>query len=943
MRAGASLSPDGTQVAFTADYEGNADVYVLPVEGGLPRRLTWHPDRDRVPGLAPRRDARGLREPAPERSAHGQGLPRPRRGRPRRRCRCPRWRTSPSTRPAGGCARGLHAAAPAPSAPGSATAADASRRCGSTDLETLETQQAPHVKATDAFPCFAAGSVWFASDRGSGGMNALALTSPRALDTGQAEATQVTRFNGLRRARRSRPAAACWCSSRRARSTCSIPPRARPSASRIRVRHDGLSALPRWQDVKGHVREMAVAPNGQRAVFEARGEILTLPRDDGDARNLTRAPARHDRDPVWSPDGTQVAWFTDAGGEYRARRAATTGAGEPEAPTTSRARASTFDPVWSPDGKHVLYQRRDRAGCASSRSRRAPSPRWRASWAASACIRPVACWSPRRTLDRLRDAEPRHRLRPHRALRGRDGQDDRRRSPTPSAIGRGAGLLARRQAPLLQGHGRQRPAALRARHVGERGRGPPPRASTSPCSPRTEKNPLAPARRATRPTGKPSPQGRPGKDGGEEKPGPRKDDGKEDEGGARDKESESEKARSPRPRQARSPCAGRQIDVEGLDQRILALPLPRRRPTARLAARRTGCSSSKPADESGPDPQGLHLEDAQGRGGRTRRPGLRGERRRASAAHARQGRLDLMDHAGKDKKRVSRRGAKVRVEPDARVAPDAARGLAPAARLLLRPAAARRGLAGDVGRAGAVPRPRAPPRGPEPRDRRADRRAGLRPPVRERRRAARGPGRRAARASSAPTSRCERGASASRAISTARTGTRALRAPLDRARRGRARGRRPRGRERQARDGRRRTCFASSRPPPTRQVELTLDAPGRGGPTRKVTVVPVASDRELRRRAWIEEHRAHRDAALGRTPRLRLHARHRRTRAGRLRPRLLQPGGPRGARARRALQRRRQGGRLRDRHPLARRAVLVDDARRLGRPHALRRRCRARR
>src|SRR5262249_7651416 len=44
------FSPDGTQVAFTGEYDGNVDVFVMPATGGVPKRLTWHPAPDTVLG-----------------------------------------------------------------------------------------------------------------------------------------------------------------------------------------------------------------------------------------------------------------------------------------------------------------------------------------------------------------------------------------------------------------------------------------------------------------------------------------------------------------------------------------------------------------------------------------------------------------------------------------------------------------------------------------------------------------------------------------------------------------------------------------------------------------------------------------------------------------------------------------------------------------------------
>jgi tricorn protease len=65
------------------------------------------------------------------------------------------------------------------------------------------------------------------------------------------------------------------------------------------------------------IRNASLSPTGVRAAFEARGDIFTVPAEKGDYRNLTRSTGAHDRSPVWSPDGTQLAWFSDVSGEYQ--------------------------------------------------------------------------------------------------------------------------------------------------------------------------------------------------------------------------------------------------------------------------------------------------------------------------------------------------------------------------------------------------------------------------------------------------------------------------------------------------------------------------------------------------------------------------------------------------------------------------------------------------
>ncbi len=338
------LSPDGKLVAFTGEYEGNADVYVIPVEGGAPRRLTWHPGGDAVVDWHPDGERILFR------SSRNAGAP---------------VQTLFLVRLDG---QGLPEELPIPKANHASFDADASHlaytpfrdafrswkryRGGTTppiwivDLETYDTEEIPHVNASDTFPCWLGGQVYFASDRDD-------RMNLHRYRPGSGKVEKLTDFDSFDV--RSMDAGGGALVLEQAGALHLYDPKSGElSRMSIRVRADGLYALPRWQSVAGAVRNASVAPNGKRAVFEARGEIVTVPKENGDARNLTRSPGAHDRDPAWSPDGEKIAWFSDADGEYRLLVADRLGR---EPPKTYDLGEGGFyhDPAFSPDGEHVLF------------------------------------------------------------------------------------------------------------------------------------------------------------------------------------------------------------------------------------------------------------------------------------------------------------------------------------------------------------------------------------------------------------------------------------------------------------------------------------------------------------------------------------------------------------------------------------------------------------
>lgn len=103
------------------------------------------------------------------------------------------------------------------------------------------------------------------------------------------------------------------------------------------------------------IENAAISPTGKRAVLEAHGEILTLPVEKGDIRNLTNSPAVAERDPAWSPDGNSIAYFSDESGEYALHIRDQTGLGAVTKIDLGRPPSFFYSPKWSPDSKKIAY------------------------------------------------------------------------------------------------------------------------------------------------------------------------------------------------------------------------------------------------------------------------------------------------------------------------------------------------------------------------------------------------------------------------------------------------------------------------------------------------------------------------------------------------------------------------------------------------------------
>ncbi len=338
------LSPDGRWVAFSGEYDGNVDVYVVPVEGGQPVRLTFHPYPDSVRGWAPDGSAVLFRSTRLGTHHHRSG----------------RLFTVPVD---GGWPEPLpmpHAERGSLSPDGGKVAYTPFRDAFSTwkryrggrtvpvwvfDLATHETFEVPHDNASDSFPVWLDGSIYFLSDR-AGTMNVFAAEIGGAV-------RQVTHHGDMDV--RSLAAGGGVLVYEQAGRLHEIDPAGGEARTLdITIAPDLPATRPHLEDGVPLIRSMALSTTGKRALFEARGEIFSVPAEHGDVRNLTRTPGVAERAPEWEPDGTRVAYLSDASGEYQLQIGGQDGQTEPEVIPLGDA---TFyhAPQWSPDGDKLLY------------------------------------------------------------------------------------------------------------------------------------------------------------------------------------------------------------------------------------------------------------------------------------------------------------------------------------------------------------------------------------------------------------------------------------------------------------------------------------------------------------------------------------------------------------------------------------------------------------
>jgi len=344
------FSPDGTMIAFTGEYDGNEDVYVIPGGGGIPKRLTSHPGADQVVGWT--RDGKHIVFRSARQSYSGF-----------------------TQLYMVGVTGGLPELLPLPMAVEGSYSPDSSQlafvpftnfreswqfhrglkhyRGGTASpvwiakLSDSSVEKVPRKDSNDSTPMWMGDKVYFLSDR-DGPVN-LYFYDTKSKQVSAALSSSGTDIKSASAG----PDAIVY------EQFGSIhlfdPATGKQNAVNIRVTGDFPAARPHYVNVGDKIENAKISPTGARAVFEAHGEILTVPVEHGDIRNLTNTVGVAERDPAWSPDGKWIAYFSDEAGEYALHLRQQDGMGEVKKINLGNPPSFFYSPTWSPDSKKIVY------------------------------------------------------------------------------------------------------------------------------------------------------------------------------------------------------------------------------------------------------------------------------------------------------------------------------------------------------------------------------------------------------------------------------------------------------------------------------------------------------------------------------------------------------------------------------------------------------------
>lgn len=341
------FSPNGKMIAFSGNYDGNNDVYVIPVEGGEPKRVTYHPNGDAVKGwlsndelyftstreynfaLSPRMHSINID------GTNEKALPMPEavQGSPSADKRY--WAYIKNTDPTD-----------------RANVAFKRYRGGGMpqvwifDTQTKNIEIIPGTGANNVKPQWLGDKVYYLSDKDL----TLNLYS---YDTKSKKVEKLTNYKDYDIKSLVAGSGALAFEQGGTIHLLDVKTNKVTDIS-INIQADAPYKRQHYNDLANDIRNYDISPKGVRALFESRGEIFSVPKEKGDARNLSNSPGSYEKYPGWSPDGKYISYLSDKNGKYQLVLQNQVTKGAPEYIDLGDTHFY-FQPTWSPDSKKLFY------------------------------------------------------------------------------------------------------------------------------------------------------------------------------------------------------------------------------------------------------------------------------------------------------------------------------------------------------------------------------------------------------------------------------------------------------------------------------------------------------------------------------------------------------------------------------------------------------------
>ena len=348
------ISPDGKWIAFSGEYSGNRQVYVIPSTGGVPKQLTYYNDAGEMPPRGGFDNVvldwtpdskniliRGNRTPFGERNGKyflvsiDGGLEKP------------------LQIIDGGFGVLSPDAKKLAFAPISREFRTWKRYKGGRaadiwiyDLEKDMSERITTFKGTDQIPSWYKNKIYFASDRD------LTLNI-YSYDVGTKETKQITQHSEFD---------VMWPSGENGMLAYENGgylyklnlETGKSEKISVNINFDNPNLLPYFKNVKKYIESAAISPKGNRALFDARGDIFSVPAKNGLTINLTRTQGVREMSPSWSPSGKYISYLSDATGEYEIYLLENK-KGAKAKQLTFNSKSWIYSPRWSPDSKYLVF------------------------------------------------------------------------------------------------------------------------------------------------------------------------------------------------------------------------------------------------------------------------------------------------------------------------------------------------------------------------------------------------------------------------------------------------------------------------------------------------------------------------------------------------------------------------------------------------------------